>query len=265
MAIVQPTADKAKFRERILHAIRDMYSEVATNPDKEFHFPIGRSACEALGYLPEELDAIPQTAVESFVGVGCPFRSQVIQEGDHILDIGSGSGTDLLISALKTGPSGAVYGLDITDHMLSKAKENIDRMGVKNAFLVKGNTESIPMEDERFDVITSNGVLNLVPDKTKAFSEISRVLKPGGRIQISDIALKNEISEKCRLNPELWAECIVGAIPEDYYIHMLGEAGFSEIQVLDHYDYFGLSPNEATINTAKQYGAVALTLTASKI
>lgn len=264
MAIVQPTEDKTQFRERILHAIRDMYSDVAVNPHKEFHFPTGRRACEALGYQPEELNAIPPMAVESFAGVGYPFRSHVIQKGDHVLDIGSGSGTDMLIAALKTGPSGTVHGLDITDSMLSKAKENIDKMGVENVFVVKGNTETLPLEDERFDVVTSNGVLNLVPDKKKAFREISRVLKPGGRIQIADIALKNEISEKCRLNPELWAECIVGAIPEDIYIDMLEKAGFSEIQLLDQYDYFSLSPNDSTKKTAMQYGAVALTLTANK-
>jgi len=264
MAIVAPTADKAEFRERIFHAVQDMYSEVASFPAKTFHFPTGKWACEYVGYQQDELNAIPQRAVESFAGVGYPFQAGVIRRGDRVLDIGSGSGTDVLIAALKTGPTGEVYGLDITDPMLDKAKDNIEKSGYTNIHILEGNAESIPMESESLDVVTSNGVLNLVPEKKAAFSEIFRVLKNGGRIQISDIALRSEISEKCRMNPELWADCIVGAVPENQYIAMLLDAGFLDVQIIDRLDYFERSPDESTKKTAKQYGAISVTITASK-
>ena len=260
MAIVTPTADKEEFRERIFFAVQDMYSEVASFPAKTFHFPTGRWACEYVGYQQEELDAIPQSAVESFAGVGYPFQAGVIRPGDRVLDIGSGSGTDVLIAALKTGPTGEVYGLDITDMMLDKAKDNIPKSGYTNIHILEGNAESIPIESESLDVVTSNGVLNLVPEKKTAFGEIFRVLKNGGRIQISDIALKSEISEKCRMNPELWADCIVGAVPEDQYITMLRDAGFKNVEIIQHFDYFERSPDESTKKTAKQYGAISITI-----
>ncbi len=264
MAIVAPTADKAEFRERIFHAVQDMYTEVASFPAKTFHFPTGRWACEYVGYQQKELEAIPKSAVESFAGVGYPFRANVIRPGDRVLDIGVGSGTDVLIAALKTGSTGKVYGLDITDSMLYKAKANIDKSGYTNIYVLEGNAETISLEKESVDVVTSNGVLNLVPEKKAAFAEIFRVLKKGGRIQISDIALKNEISEKCRMNPELWADCIVGAVPEDQYVMMLREAGFRNVEIIQHFDYFERSPDESTKRTAKQYGAISITLTATK-
>jgi len=264
MAIVAPTADKAEFRERIFNAVQDMYTEVASLPTKNFHFPTGRWACEYVGYPENELDAIPETAVESFAGVGYPFKANVIQPGYRVLDIGSGSGTDVLIAALKAGPVGEIYGMDITESMLDKAKQNIEKSDVNNIHIFEGNAESIPMESGSFDVVTSNGVLNLVPEKKAAFAEIYRVLKKGGRIQISDIALKSEISEKCRMNPELWADCIVGAIPEDQYIAMLRDAGFQNVKIIDRLDYFERSPDESTKRTAKQYGAISVTITAIK-
>jgi arsenite methyltransferase len=264
MAIVAPTADKAEFRERIFSAVQQMYSDVASLPTKEFHFPTGRWACEFVGYPVNELDAIPETAVESFAGVGYPFKVNVIQPGHRVLDIGSGSGTDAFIAALKTGPEGEVCGMDITESMLDKAEQNIVKSDFNNIHIVEGNAESIPMENKSFDVVTSNGVLNLVPEKKAAFAEIYRVLKNGSRIQISDIALKSEISEKCRMNPELWADCIVGAVPEDQYIALLHEAGFHDVKIINRLDYFEGSPDESTKRTAKQYGAISVTITARK-
>jgi arsenite methyltransferase len=264
MAIVAPTANKEEFRERIFTAVQEMYTEVASFPGKTFHFPTGRWACEFVGYPDNELDTIPYTAIESFAGVGYPFRANIICPGDRILDIGSGSGTDMLIAALKTGPEGEVYGVDITETMIDKAGMNIAHMGCTNVHVFKGDAGSIPLDTETLDVVTSNGVLNLVPDKPAAFREIYRVLKKGGRIQISDIALSSEISEKCRMNPELWADCIVGAVPEDQYISMLWDAGFRDVQSIDRLDYFERSPDESTKRTAKQYGAISITVTAKK-
>lgn len=265
MAVVAPTANKEELRERIFGAVRDMYSEVASCPTKIFHFPTGRWAAEYVGYPKEELDAIPPTAVESFAGVGYPFKAEVIRKGDRVLDIGSGSGTDVLIAAMKAGPSGEVYGLDITDAMIEKANANIEKARCTNVHIVKGNAESIPLDSESFDVVTSNGVLNLVPDKRAAFGEIFRVLKSGGRIQVSDIVLRREIGEKSRSNPQLWAECIVGAAPQDAYIGLIRSAGFEEVRIVDtREEYFEKSPSDSTRNAARQFGAIALTVTATK-
>ncbi|MEN8197181.1 MAG: methyltransferase domain-containing protein, partial [Pseudomonadota bacterium] len=167
-------------REFIIRAVKEMYTEVAGHPEKEFHFPTGRPACEFVGYPAAELDAIPASAVESFAGVGYPHKSGFIGEGDSVLDIGSGSGTDALIAALRAGPRGRVYGLDMTQAMLDKLRDNIAAAGASNVEPLEGNAEDIPLPDTSIDVVTSNGVLNLVPDKPKAFRDIARVLKPGG-------------------------------------------------------------------------------------
>lgn len=264
MAIVAPTADKDEFRRRIFNAVSGMYSEVANFPQKTFHFPTGRRACEYVGYPAEELNTIPEKAVESFAGVGYPFRADIIRPGDHVLDIGSGSGTDLFVSAMRVGSKGRVQGLDITDSMIEKAQSILNESEFTNIEIAKGHTESLPYSDAAFDKVTSNGVLNLVPDKKTAFSEIARVTRKGGYIQISDIALRSEISEKSRMDPQLWAECIVGAVPENHYLELLLDAGFEEIQILHHQDYFDESPDESTRNAAKKYGAFSITLRARK-
>lgn len=265
MAIVAPTASKEELRERIFNAVQDMYTEVASCPTNTFHFPTGRAACEYVGYPPGELDAIPSTAVESFAGVGYPFKAHVIRKGATVLDIGSGTGTDVLIAALKVGAGGKVYGLDITDAMIEKARNNIRLSEMNNAEIIKGNAEEIPLPSGVCDVVTSNGVINLVPDKQLAFSEIYRVLKYDGSIQISDIVLGQNLSEKSRSNPQLWAECIVGAVEENGYLDIIRSAGFTELLILDRIDYFEKSPSDSTKKTAKQFGAIAMTITAKKL
>lgn len=251
-------------REFIIRAVKDMYTDVAGNPDKIFHFPTGRSACEFVGYPTDELDAIPATAVESFAGVGYPHRSGFIGEGDVVLDIGSGSGTDALIASLKVGPQGKVYGLDMTDAMLAKLRGNIARAGATNVEPLEGNAEEIPLPDASVDVVTSNGVLNLVPDKPKAFAEIARVLKPGGRVQIADIVVGSPISDECRSNPQLWAECVVGASLEDQYLDMFAKAGLDDIRVLRRFDYFAGSSSEATRRVAGSFNAASIEITMRK-
>ena len=264
MAIVAPTANKEELRQRIFDAVQDMYAEVASCPTKEFHFPIGRPACEGVGYPAAELNTLPLTAVESFAGVGYPFSANIIKNGDTVCDIGSGAGTDILIAAMKVGPSGKVYGIDFTDAMIEKSVENIRRSGFDTVSVLRGHAESIPLPDGCADVVTSNGVLNLVPDKPAAFREIRRILKPGGSIQISDIVLGRELSEKSRDNPQLWAECIVGAIPETAYLECIRKAGFAGPLVLRRADYFDRSSSSSTKAVARQYGAVAITLTTTR-
>lgn len=249
-------------RDHIFDAVKLMYTSVANQPEKTFHFPTGRPACEFVGYPKDQLDQITPTALESFAGVGYPFAANVITPGCTVLDIGAGAGTDVLLSALLTGPEGKVYGLDMTKAMHEKLKLNMDKMGLTNVEPLFGNAEEIPLPDNSVDVVTSNGVLNLVPDKQKSFAEIFRVLKPGGHIQISDIIINQnqEALEKSKANPKLWAECIVGAMEQDAYLASFESAGFRNLKVLDELDYFSGSSNESTKKTAASFGASSITI-----
>jgi arsenite methyltransferase len=251
-------------REAIFQAVQQMYTEVATHPHKLFHFPTGRAACQFVGYPSVQLDAIPMTAVESFAGVGYPFAEEVIQKGGRILDMGSGSGTDALLAATLVGPEGKVWGIDITAAMLQKARANAMKMPNVRIEFLEGNAEEIPLPDAAVDVVTSNGVLNLVPDKAKAFAQIFRVLRPDGQIQISDIALAKPILPRSRENPQLWAECIVGAILESEYLEMLSAAGFRDVAVIGSLDYFSQSSEAETREVAAAYGAKSITLKGRK-
>src|SRR5215813_7337414 len=152
-------------RSAILDAVRRMYTEVAIECNREFHFPTGRKACEFVGYPAMQLDTLPTTAVESFAGVGYPFAANVIRPGDEVLDIGSGSGTDALIATRLVGPSGRVIGLDLTEAMRDKLRTNAGVAKAANLEILAGNAESIPMPDVSVDVVTTNDVINLVPDK----------------------------------------------------------------------------------------------------
>jgi SAM-dependent methyltransferase len=248
----------------ILDAVRQMYEDVAVCPTKEFHFPTGRNACIYVGYPADELDTIPASAVESFAGVGYPFLADGIEPGDTVVDIGSGSGVDVLIAGVKTGSSGRVYGVDMTPAMISKARANIREAGVDHIQIIEGRADELPLGDESADVVTSNGVLNLVPDKEKAFREIWRALKSGGRIQISDIVLSKPVSEKSKADPQLWAECIVGAVPEGEYVDLARAAGFEDIAIIDRLDYFARSANESTRKAAQGLGAHTIVLSGRK-
>src|SRR5262245_26636669 len=184
-------------KDLIFSAVRAMYTDVALHPEREYHFPTGRPACVFVGYPTNRLAELPAAAVESFAGVAYPFAANVIAEGDTVLDIGSGAGTDLLLAARLVGDRGHAIGLDMTAAMLEKVARTVETAGVSNVRLLDGNAESIPLPDASVDVVTSNGVLNLVPDKRSAFAEIHRVLKPGGRAQLGDIALGRPLSGEC--------------------------------------------------------------------
>lgn len=251
-------------KNRVLHAVQEMYEDVASCPNKEFHFPTGRNSCLNLGYPEQELDAIPAAAVESFAGVGYPFLGDGINQGDTVLDIGSGSGVDVLVAAQKTGPEGRVYGIDITPAMIEKARTNISESGIQNIQILEGRADNIPLDNQSVDVVTSNGVINLVPDKQKTFEEIHRILKPDGRLQIADIVLTKPVSEKSKSNAQLWAECIVGAEPVDVYLDLARSAGFKNVTVIDRLDYFARSSNEDTKKAAKGLGAHTIVMTGLK-
>jgi arsenite methyltransferase len=250
-------------RDVILNAVRAMYTDVAERPEQEFHFPTGRAACEFVGYPAEVLDRLPPAALESFAGVGYPFAAGVIRAGDTVLDIGSGSGTDVLVAANLVGSSGQVIGLDMTEAMREKLSANAHALGAGNVRVLAGDAEEIPLPDRSVDVVTSNGVLNLVPDKGAAVDEISRVLRPGGRVQIADIVVASPPSAECRRQPQLWAECIVGASTEDEYLAHFQNAGFTDTEVLAHLDYFSGSSSEETRRVAGSFGARTILLRAT--
>ncbi|MBI4540207.1 MAG: methyltransferase domain-containing protein [Gemmatimonadetes bacterium] len=249
-------------RDMIFDAVRAMYTAVAREPERGFHFPTGRRACEYVGYPAAQLDALPEAAVESFAGVGYPFAADVVRPGDVVLDIGSGSGTDALIGSLLVGPAGRVIGLDMTGAMRAKLRANAALMGAVNVEVLDGNAEDVPLPDASVSVVTSNGVLNLVPDKPRAVAEIFRVLRPGGRVQIADIVVEMEPSAACRAQPQLWAECIVGATTKGDYLEMFRVAGFHEVEVLRELDYFAASSSEETRKVAGSFRAHAVVLRA---
>jgi SAM-dependent methyltransferase len=251
-------------KERIAAAVRDMYSAVACFPERQYHFPTGREACRLVGYPDDWLDALPPTAVESFAGVGFPFRAEAVGPGQRVLDVGSGSGTDALAAGRLIGPAGRVYGLDMTPAMLAKFAANIAAAGAANVEPVEGDASAIPLETASVDAVTSNGVLNLVPDKAGAFAEIFRVLKPGGRAQIADIAVARPVSAKSAADPKLWAECVVGALVEDDYLELLRGAGFEDVRVLRRFDYFAASASADTRKVAAALGAHSVELAMRK-
>jgi arsenite methyltransferase len=184
--------------------IKKTYARVSEEPEQEFIFPTGRAWALDLGYPPDLLARVPDGAAESFAGVANPFTLGRLAPGERVLDLGSGAGMDSLVAAQMVGPDGAVTGIDMTPEMLAKARSAASEMGVANVEFVEGEVESLPFEDERFDVVISNGVIDLIPDKDTVFSEIHRVLGPEGRIQIADVTIQNPVSEEGRRNIDLW-------------------------------------------------------------
>ena len=184
--------------------IERTYTEVSTDPSKDFIFPTGRAWAEALGYPQPELSRVPEATVESFAGVANPHSLGRIEEGATVLDLGCGAGTDLLIAAQLVGPSGRVVGVDMTASMLARARASADAMGLRNVELHQSLIEALPVDDASVDVVISNGVIDLVPDKDSVFDEIDRVLRPGGRLQIADVVIHTEVSEDARDRIDLW-------------------------------------------------------------
>src|SRR5947208_5413900 len=183
--------------------IKKTYASVSQEPEKDFIFPTGRPWAEDLGY-PAELANVPETAVGSFAGVANPWQLGRLAPGERVLDLGSGAGTDSLIAAQMVGEQGHVTGIDMTPEMLTKARGAAAAMGAANVEFVAGSAEQLPFADASFDVVISNGVIDLIPDKDAVFGEIFRVLRPGGRLQIADVIIHTEVSEDARKRIDLW-------------------------------------------------------------
>jgi SAM-dependent methyltransferase len=183
--------------------IKKTYASVSQEPEKDFIFPTGRAWAEDLGY-PEELANVPETAVDSFAGVANPWYLGRLNLGERALDLGSGAGTDSLVAAQMVGEHGHVTGIDMTPEMLAKARAAAAEMGATNVEFVESEAEQLPFHDASFDVVISNGVIDLIPDKDAVFAEIFRVLAPRGRIQIADVTIQNPVSAEGRRNIDLW-------------------------------------------------------------
>jgi arsenite methyltransferase len=185
-------------------AIEKTYTQVSTDQEQDFIFPTGRSWAHALGYPEPELSRVPDETAESFAGVANPWVHGRVELGETVLDLGCGAGTDLLIAAQMVGPRGRAIGVDMTESMLARARQSAASMGLDNFELHQSLIESVPVEDASVDVVISNGVIDLVPDKDAVFDEIDRVLRPGGRLQIADVVIHKEVSEDARARIDLW-------------------------------------------------------------
>ena len=183
--------------------IKKTYASVSEEPERDFSFPTGRSWAEDLRY-PAELSGVPDAAVESFAGVANPWELGRLSPGERVLDLGSGAGTDSLIAAQMVGEQGRVTGIDMTPEMLANARAAAAEMGASNVEFVESEAERLPFPDESFDVVISNGAIDLIPDKDAVFAELFRVLAPDGRIQIADVTIQNPVSAEGRRNIDLW-------------------------------------------------------------
>ena len=235
-ALPQLDASSLVDGERLETEVKDMYRHVALEEEADLHFELGRDLAEHLGYSRELLAAIPAAALASFAGVGHHLDLAALQPGEEVLDLGSGSGTDVFCGAVLVGESGRVVGVDITDEQLLKARRLRDEAGLLHVDFVESHIEDLPFEDASFDAVISNGVINLSLLKGRVFAEAARVLRPGGRLALADIVSGRALKERTRRNVELWAACIAGAIPRDSYIKALEDNGLevTELRVNDY-------------------------------
>jgi arsenite methyltransferase len=182
-------------------------------------------------YDAAQKDELPDTAIKASLGCGNPTALAELKPGEVVLDLGSGGGIDVLLSARRVGPTGKAYGLDMTDEMLAVAEENKRKSGLTNVEFLKGEIESIPLPDQTVDVIISNCVINLSSDKDRVLKEAFRVLKPGGRFAVSDVVVRGHVPAEIKKSLELWAGCVAGALSEEEYLEKLAKAGFGGLDI----------------------------------
>jgi arsenite methyltransferase len=260
-ALPQLDASSLVDGERLEAEVKDMYRHVAREEEADLHFELGRELAEHLGYPGELLDAIPAEALASFAGVGHHLDLADLRPGEAVLDLGSGSGTDVFCAAALVGDSGRVVGVDITDEQLAKAARLRDREGLSHVELVESHIEELPFDDASFDSVLSNGVINLSPFKGLVFAEAARVLRPGGRLAIADIVSGRALKERTRRNVELWAACIAGAIPRSSYLGAIESQGLQVKEVRKN-DYRFIS--ERALDACSTYEVESISLVAVK-
>jgi arsenite methyltransferase len=242
-------------REVLREAIRAEYHFVATSPEQGFHYHTGRSLIPVVGYKEEWLTGIPESTIASFAGTGNPFSLGEIHAGEHVLDIGCGAGIDSLIASKKTGSAGMVIGVDMTPAMIRKAEKAARMMERYNVHFRQGFAEALPVDDGWADVIISNGVLNLTPDKRIVFAEMARVLKPGGRLQIADILITSPVPESSKKRADLWTGCIAGALMKEELEELVMEAGFRRPEITWWADVYEGAPQSSS---ARRYGTIGI-------
>jgi arsenite methyltransferase len=250
--------DQAELEERV----KGMYQEVALEPEHEFHFETGRALAERLGYPTEDLDRIPSGAIESFAGVGYFQDLAAIAAGEAVLDLGSGSGTDSFVAALRTGAGGRVVGVDMTDEQLAKARRLAEEAGFAHVELRAGYIENPPVDEAGFDCVISNGVINLSPDKPAVFAAAARTLRPGGRLALADIVSAKQLPEGVTCDASLWAACIGGAMQRDGYREAIEAAGFEIETWRENSAYRFVS--ERADNATQKYGVTSISLLARR-
>jgi SAM-dependent methyltransferase len=242
--------------------VKSMYRDVALNPHGEFHFEMGRKLAERLGYAPADLDAIPAQAIDSFAGVGYYFDLAALREGETVADLGSGSGMDSFVAALKVGGGGRVIGVDMTDEQLAKAEGLRIAGEFANVEYRKGYIESTGIPGAHCDAVISNGVINLASDKRAVFREAARMLKHGGRLALADIVTERQLPEGITCNATLWAACIGGAMQVDDYVAAIESAGLRVRSLRDNPAYQFISDNAQ--GATRRYGVKSVSLVAAK-
>lgn len=218
--------------QEIKEAVAERYGRVARTPGEKFNFPVGRRFAESVGYEGAMLDRLPRGISESFTGAGNPQQFVDVQAGETVLDLGCGAGLDLCLYAEKVGPTGKLYGLDLSQDMLDKARRNLTEAGFSSVEWLNASADSIPLPDRFVDLVTANGIFNLSPDKDAVMREVARVLKPGGRTIFAEIVLKAALPFEVRREMDDWFRCIGGALVQEDFLALLDRNGLSRPRVL---------------------------------
>lgn len=252
------TLDTAALEQKV----KAMYRAVAEDPDGEFHFEMGRALAQRLGYAPDELDRIPAEAIRSFAGVGCYFDLAEAKAGQAVVDLGSGSGMDSFIAGLRVGPSGRVIGIDMTDEQLAKARRLAASGGWPQLSFRKAYIQATGLDEACCDLVISNGVINLAPDKREVFREAARILRPGGRLALADIVTETQLPEGITCDATLWAACIGGAMQSGEYVAAVEAAGLRILRYRENPEYRFISANAA--KASAKFGVKSISLSAAK-
>ena len=248
--------------EKLEREVKSMYGDVADSTDGEFHFETGRDLAERLGYDSETLAYVPDEAINSFAGVGYYFDMADLSPREDVLDLGSGSGMDAFYAAMNITETGSVTGVDMTPEQVEAATDLATANKFHNVTFHEGYIEDLPFEDESFDAVISNGVINLSAEKDRVFEEAHRVLRSDGRLALADIVSERQLSESIKNDADLWAACIGGAEQVDSYTSLVKSAGFELDEVRENTEYEFISDQAA--NACQKYGVKSISLAALK-